>query len=46
MLATPSMAWWTLHTLQRGVHAVRLSVADGVGGEAVADVRIVIEPRR
>jgi hypothetical protein len=33
------------HTLARGVHMVRLGVADGLGGETSAQVQINIEPR-
>ena len=36
----------TTHTLERGVHILRLGVTDGVGGEATVHVRITIEPRR
>ena len=36
----------TTHTLERGGHVLRIGVADGVGGEATATVRITIEPRR
>jgi hypothetical protein len=33
------------HTLARGVHMVRLGVADGLGGETSTHVQINIEPR-